>query len=41
MIQIAVAGSGDERLIPEAEEKVRTFARALPLDVVLLTGGKG
>ena len=40
MVQIAVAGSGDEELIPEAERKARSFARALPLDVVLLTGGK-
>ncbi|EEB74707.1 TIGR00725 family protein [Thermococcus sp. AM4] len=41
MVQIAVAGSGDSELIPEAERKARAFARALPLDVILLTGGKG
>ncbi|AHL23349.1 TIGR00725 family protein [Thermococcus nautili] len=41
MVQIAVAGSGDPELIPEAEGKARAFARALPLDVILLTGGKG
>ena len=41
MVQIAIAGSGDSELIPEAEEKARAFARALPPDVLLLTGGKG
>ena len=41
MIQVAVAGSGDTELLPEAERKARSFARALPPDVALLTGGKG
>ena len=41
MVQIAVAGSGDSELIPEAERKARAFARVLPLEAVLLTGGKG
>ncbi|AEH25224.1 TIGR00725 family protein [Pyrococcus yayanosii] len=41
MIQVAIAGSSDEKLLPEAERKARAFARALPTDVVLLTGGRG
>ncbi|MDI3475295.1 MAG: hypothetical protein PWQ79_605 [Thermococcaceae archaeon] len=40
-MQIAVAGSGDDVLIPKAEKKARAFARALPREAVLLTGGKG
>ncbi|AEC51687.1 hypothetical protein PNA2_0771 [Pyrococcus sp. NA2] len=41
MIHVAIAGSSDERPLEKAIEKARRFARALPTDVILLTGGRG
>lgn len=44
MIQIAIAGSSDEKPLEKAERKAREFARELGKykdEVVLLTGGRG
>ncbi|CAB49158.1 TIGR00725 family protein [Pyrococcus abyssi] len=41
MIQIAIAGSSDEKPFEKAVEKAKKFARALPTNVILLTGGRG
>ncbi|AFN04410.1 TIGR00725 family protein [Pyrococcus furiosus DSM 3638] len=42
MIQIAIAGSSDKEPLKTAVEKAIRFAKALPIEeVILLTGGRG
>ena len=41
MIQVAIAGSSDPKPLGTAIRKAKEFARALPLNVILLTGGRG
>ncbi|BAA29327.1 TIGR00725 family protein [Pyrococcus horikoshii] len=41
MIQIAIAGSSDEKPLEVAVRKTKEFIKALPSDVILMTGGRG